>query len=78
MLNTYYHTPDDIYKAYFLMPEDITDDKERDAYASILIFTKFNVTKTNSLFDRLKTEGILFLSDVVGECSNGEVYGWSL
>lgn len=78
MLNTYYHTQDDIRKAYSLMPKDITNDKERDAYASILIFTKFNVAKTNSLFDQLKTEGILFLSDIVGECPNGEVYGWSL
>lgn len=73
MLNTYYHSKEDIEKAYFMTDDSI---EHKDAYASILIFCDFNTEKADKYYKQLLERGELFLSDVIPWAS--DELGWSI
>lgn len=73
MLNTYYHSKEDIEKAYSMTDESL---EERDAYASILIFCNFNKELADKYYGQLLDKGTLFLSDIMPWASDD--LGWSI
>lgn len=76
-LNTVCHTEEDIAKAAAIinvMGKDF-DKGEANAYASMLIFSNFNIEKTNVMFDLLKYRGYVTEREFMGVGS--DLVGWT-
>ena len=79
-LNTHYHREEDIKKAEEFINEyrkDITSQDEANAYASLLIFSKFDTDKADKFYDKLCKDGVLYYSEFLGYESSS-VVGWVL
>ena len=81
MLNTLWHTKEEIEKAEKIVKDKIkfdvgTSDREIEAYESILIFCNFNEGLASHYYEKLRKNGILLYSDVVYGGSN--LIGWTL
>lgn len=72
MLNTYYHSKEDVEKAYSMLPDDV----DKESYASLLIFCNFNKELANEYYKKLIDKGFLTMREVLGFGS--EELGWSL
>ena len=60
MLNTFYHSEEDIEKAYSMVPDNV----DQDAYASLLIFCDFDRKLADQAYDELVTTGCLSVKDL--------------
>ena len=79
-LNTYYHSKEDIKKAEEFINEyrkDITEQDEANAYASLLIFSNFDIEKTDKFYEKLRRDGILYYNEFLGY-ESPSVVGWVL
>lgn len=80
MLNTIYHTKEDIEQAEKILNEVFFDagttDKDKEAYASILIFCNFDKVKAAKYYEKLCNNGVLLYSDL--EPSGSSLVGWVL
>ena len=79
-LNTDYHREEDIEKAEKFINEhrkEITDQDKANAYASLLIFSKFDTDKADKFYDKLCRNGVLYYNEFLGYESSSLV-GWVL
>lgn len=79
-LNTVYHTYHEVKVAELYINvyrKDITEQKDANAYSSLLIFSGFDTRKADELFKKLKETGIVTYDEVVDANSiYGRYVGW--